>query len=379
MPRYQAPREFQLGDYWLSKQTRSKAWCRTWYDAKSRQTKRASLGTTDFEEAKQKLTDWFVLAQTKVQEAPEEALLAEVISRYWEGHGKVLASAERTRISLRYWLDFFGDIAVADLGDMARQEAFHDWLREKGMKGSSIGRVLTSGKAAINYAWKRGELASVPFIAPVKKEDQGASEPRGRPMEVEEVARLLEASDKLNFHLFVIFMLATAGRPDAIKDLTLERLDVDNRLIILNPPDRGQTTKYRPTLRMPEAIVPLVQELKALHSPELYLVGLKPTKTEAVRTAWRGARSRANLDAKVNPYSLRHTMARWLRKNGVPAWEVSAQLGHKRSDLSITEIYAPYDPTYLNESVRVIDIFFAELRVNCVLLDRILNGDFLDK
>lgn len=90
---------------------------------------------------------------------------------------------------------------------------------------------------------------------------------------------------------------------------------------------------------------------------------------KSLRSAWRGARRRAGLDDRVNPYSLRHTMARWLRKEGVPAWEVSAQLGHKRPDLSITEIYAPHDPTYLDNAVRAIDSFFADLRANCVLVE----------
>ena len=82
---------------------------------------------------------------------------------------------------------------------------------------------------------------------------------------------------------------------------------------------------------------------------------------------------RADLDAEVNPYSLRHTMARWLRKEGVPAWEVAAQLGHKQREFNTTEIYAPFDPSYLSASVQAVDRFFDQLRVNCVLLEERLN------
>lgn len=83
---------------------------------------------------------------------------------------------------------------------------------------------------------------------------------------------------------------------------------------------------------------------------------------------------KAQLDGKVQPYSLRHTMARWLRKQSVPAWEVSAQLGHSQRDMAITEIYAPHDPAYLEASCKAIDVFFDELRVKCVGIDKILNG-----
>ncbi len=361
MPKSTTRERYQIGDSWLSQQNRSKAWCRTWYDAKARQTKRSSLGTQDFEEAKEKLTDWFVIEQTKTSEASEDVLLAEVIARYWERHGQHLASSYRTRTALDYWLEFYGEITVAELTGIEKQEGFHVWLKDKGMKASTVARVITAGKAAINFAWKRGEIASVPYIVPIKKSEQGPSEPRGRPLEIEEIAALFEASNNPNFHMFLIFMIATAGRPDAIKDLTLDRLDVKNRLIILNPADRPQTTKYRPTLRMPENIVRLVERLKSEHPPETYVIGLGPQKMNNIRTSWRGARARAGLDKQVNPYSIRHTMARWMRKEGVSAWEVSAQLGHKRSDLSITEIYAPYDPTYLNEAVEAIDMLFAKI------------------
>jgi len=57
-------------------------------------------------------------------------------------------------------------------------------------------------------------------------------------------------------------------------------------------------------------------------------------------------------------------MARWLRTQNVPAFELSAQLGHKQLGASTTEIYAPFDPAYLSKSVKAIDAFFDELRVN---------------
>lgn len=66
----------------------------------------------------------------------------------------------------------------------------------------------------------------------------------------------------------------------------------------------------------------------------------------------------------MNPYSLRHTVARHLRASGVPAWEVSAQLGHKRKDLSITEIYAPFDPSYLSNAVAAIDLYLKDVLVS---------------
>ena len=89
-------------------------------------------------------------------------------------------------------------------------------------------------------------------------------------------------------------------------------------------------------------------------------------KVAAIRTSWRKARANAGLDAEVQPYSLRHTIARWLRAHSVPVWEVAAQLGHSIQTHNITERYAPYDPAYLKAATAAIDTLLADLRSKCV-------------
>jgi integrase len=73
-------------------------------------------------------------------------------------------------------------------------------------------------------------------------------------------------------------------------------------------------------------------------------------------------RDAAGLDEEVNPHSIRHTVARWMRQNGVRAWEVAAQLGHKSRDYRTTELYAAFDPSYLSNAVRAIELLFDGLR-----------------
>ena len=89
---------------------------------------------------------------------------------------------------------------------------------------------------------------------------------------------------------------------------------------------------------------------------------------KSVRKAWRQLRKDAGLGELVNPYSLRHSMARWLRSQSVQDWEVSAQLGHEKRGMSTTEIYAPFDPTYLSQSVAAIDKLLTQL--NSVLMNK---------
>lgn len=64
------------------------------------------------------------------------------------------------------------------------------------------------------------------------------------------------------------------------------------------------------------------------------------------------------MDAQVQPYRIRHPMARWLCKSSVQAWEAAAHLDHKMPDVSTTEIYAPFDRSYLFKASAAIDAFF---------------------
>ena len=70
---------FQLGVFWLAQRRGSPAWYRCWREGNG--TQRISLGTSDFEEAKQRLTDWFVL-QAQPEKPASLVFIAEVIARY---------------------------------------------------------------------------------------------------------------------------------------------------------------------------------------------------------------------------------------------------------------------------------------------------------
>jgi len=79
---------------------------------------------------------------------------------------------------------------------------------------------------------------------------------------------------------------------------------------------------------------------------------------KSFNTAHQGiqkAVGRAELKGKVTPYSFRHTVARWLRKEGVSPWEVGAQLGHKMPGYNITEMYASASPDYLDKASAAIE------------------------
>lgn len=352
-------KRYQVGDYWLSQQTRSKAWCRTWYDQQSHQTRRASLGTQDFAEAKQALDDWFVLEHQKKGQSSQEVTIAAIFARYYEKYGSKLKSHKNTSLCLRYWLDFHQDATLAEAADLSRQEAFRYWLRdEKGQGLNSVLKIITVGKSAFNWAYKRGEIEQVPYFELVKPP---MPEPKGRHLEVSEVARLLSEANHPHLKLFILMMVGTAARPQAVLDLTYGQIDFEQNLIDLNPIGRTVTrNKIRPVVKLPLLLKPVLQHLQATSKSQAVIeFNGKPVK--GVRSSWRKLRDRAGLDGKVQPYSFRRTMARYMRIKGVPAWEVAEQLGHKTTGYQITEIYTSHSPDYLEKAVAAIDSFFGEI------------------
>jgi integrase len=359
MPRY-TKHEFQVGEWWLSQRSGSPAWYATCYDSEAQRTRRVSLGTDDFEQARQRLLERY-LEQHRPQNAPAEAVaLADILLDYYKSHGSQARSAGSVRTSCGYWVDFFGEASVAEATKPPRLEAFIAHLTGQEFATAYIQRILGVGKAALQRAWRRGEIAGAPYIPSVKV---AYGEPLGRPLKIAELARLLcEAPDHLR--LMLMILIGTACRPEAALELTGAQLDFEDRLIDLNPRGRAQTKKFRPVVKMPDALASVLA-----NAPSGRLVTFQGRPVKKINKAWRGMRVAAELDDEVNPYSIRHTVARWMRQNGVPAWEVAAQLGHKTRDYRTAELYAAFDPAYLQNAVRAIDLLFERLRASFAPVD----------
>lgn len=342
---------WRLGDYWLDKRQGSANWCRCWYDPKSGQVKRASLGTKDFEEAKDRLTHWFTV-ESDIKEAPEEEMpLATVLTRYYEGHAKHKASAETAQYAIGYFTDYFGESVVADIVPR-KVEAFVRHLEGKGKSISYIRRILGVGRAALHYAYRNRELKTVPYLELPPKELEGQRE---RILTMEEAAALFDAAKSDHQFMFLMLLFNTLSRPGAITDLTLFQVDFKHRLIDLNPPGRKQSKKYRPVVPITNTLMPWLRQAEA--GPLVHWHG-KPIKYHG--KGFAAMRDRAKLGGDVSAYTIRHTMATELRRREVSQWELAGLMGHRVDSMS--ERYAKFDPARAEASVKAIDAYFKELQ-----------------
>jgi integrase len=396
MPQQPTQRAFELGGYWLSQRPNSSQWCRTWFDAEARQTRRASLATNDLETAKLALSEWVTANRRMNNERPEETPLATVFERYFREHAAHLRSQDQARHALLRFAEFFPEALVTDLNPNAVRR-FIGHLQDTGRSIGYIRRVLAVGKAALNLAVREGWITATPHIQLPPE-----SEPRERVLTMDEAAALISAATQPHMLAYLQLAFGTGARPEAILQLCAEQVDLNNRLMRLNPVGRAQNKKRRPALPIAESLASALADMSA--GPLVAYAGapiksirpaFKKMKARAAQilrrqaamlartarnagnrhSAWRaildGKTQAAALLNEVTPYTIRHTVATELRKRSVPVWEVAAWMGHA-TGYRTTERYAKYGPDHLTVAVAAINAYLIEL-------DRLAAGRLFPK
>ena len=337
-------RPFQIGPYYLSQRPNSPQWCRTYFDADTRQTRRVSLGTADFEAAKEALAAWYTLHGRRDREEPCSVVLATVCARYHEKQGQHVRSAGIQRRNLTIILEASSPGITVGEFTLERQMEVVRKLRGQGYADGTIKRAMGAVKAAVNFAWKNGELdRPIPFGTLPE------GQPRERVLSIEELAALWDATEPPHLQMFVMLLLGTAARPEAILQLTRFQCDTARGIIDLNRPGRSQTKKRRPVVPMPDFLVPWIETANS------HLVQWKGKPIQKINKTWRTIRDDAGLSDDVVPYSIRHTVATELRSRGVPELEIAGMLGHAMPNFRTTGRYAKYAPDYLGKAREALD------------------------
>jgi integrase len=356
----------QIGSYWLSRKPgrdeADDAWCRTWYDTRTRQTCRVSLGTTDFSEASLSLAAWVVANERSRKGGPDQVLIETVLLNYWSDHAQHLPSSKTQWLGLSYWQEYWTRRTVADITPH-EQRRFREWLAKRGTGPSGIDRILSVGRAALNRARKWQEVSEVPHIFGTLTADaKRGREPKGRPVSPEEMARLLDAARSRHMLTFLLIAATTLARPAAILDLGPSQFDEAHGLLDLNPPGRTQNKKFRPIVPVTKTLLPWLQRDAG---PSGRFVSYRKKPVHSILHMWRLTRAAAGLDKRVTPYSMRHGLAREMRKRRVPTEQISLFLGHlPDGSAATTSIYAPYEPGFLADAVNAIESVMTEIRLH---------------
>ena len=341
---------FRIGDYFLGRRPNSDVWCACYYDPRTRQTKRHSLGERDLRAAQIALAR-FVTLHGEIKNAPPATMtIDQLLDRDYQRHASQVRDPRAMARHCRRLLEHFSGKTVADLTPAAI-EAFVEVRRRQGRRNLDTDRILDTLRAALNRAKEAGEIATVPKIASVPKQTFTR-----RLLADDEIAALWAAAAEPHLQMFLAILLNTGARPNVILKLTRFQVDLKHRLLNLHPADQDEeTSKRNPVLPITDALLLWLQNATGDH-----LVSYRGKALDSIKSAWRRARARAGLPEDVTPYSIRHTLATELRARGVPEWECAGWLGHS-TPYRTTEIYARYRPDYLSQARSAIDAWMKEI------------------
>lgn len=322
---------------WLAKRIGSENWYIFEYDPKTRQRRRIGTGTADYGQAEKELARHII--KQPEQGLVSDATVLHVMLRYWEHHGKTRFSRDTVKRVLALVAEHEPAAKLYAWGIPA-QERFAAKLSET---LTTRRRYLGVVKSAIAWGFKRGELPHMPPLLSIEAKDASGVEP----FSVAQLQALCKHATAEHERRLLLLCIATCARPGAVLELTWDRIDFDGGTADLNTPGRRETKKRR-------AVVPLAP---------VALAYLKPQRSIGPLVQWAGKQlgghkmtfQRVAKRAAVTgtAYGIRKAVAIWMRREGVPPWDVKGMLAHSLG--GATDRYAHFDPRYMRAASESIE------------------------
>jgi integrase len=265
-------------------------------------------------------------------------------------------------------VDAVGDIMAAWLagseGEKGHKRAAEAWKAAKGF-WQNVRPGLIDRAMCQDYAARRGRAANtirneISAIRSGLKWAKVKTEPLWMPPMPESAIehlskakfrRFMEGCTAPHVKLFAALAVATGGRSTALRELRWPNVDLDRRLIDLNPRGRQQVAnKGRATVPINDQLLPLLAEAKAGAESE-YVIEYQGKPIASIRKGFEAASERSGVHC--TPHMLRHSAAVWMAEARTPMEEIAAYLGHKNTAITV-RVYARYHGDYLKRAARAL-------------------------
>lgn len=302
---------------------------------------RRSLGTDDIATARQRMAD-YLTAKDGLRKITSVADLYAAYISDRKQEGKTTSRIEDA------WKRLGPTFGTMDPEAITKQHCreYTDYRRSLGMSDGTVHLELGYLRAALTFAERDRLIGRAPFIPLPSKPP-----PRERHLSKEQAATVLASAVMPHVRLFIVVALSTAGRMQAILDLTWDRVDFTGRRIDLRDPERARTPKGRAVPPMNDmAFQALSEARKAALSR--YVIEWSGDRVGSVKKGVGEAGRRAGI--KVTPHMLRHSAAVWMAEAGIPIPEIAQYLGHTNPATTF-RVYARYSPEYLRKAAKALE------------------------
>lgn len=291
---------------------------------------RHSLGTTDRASAEAAARSFW----KKRTLGGQAHTVGDAVRAYLEAKSDI-ASIKRAKVAWKAAKAFWDRLPIARVDPAA---AVDYRTRREHCKAITVRNELAVIRAALNWAEKNSLIAKAPFIQMPAIPSSNVGH-----LSKAEFRRLLDAAQAPHIKIFLQLAVGTGARTNALLDLTWDRVDFERNVIILNPHDRVQTSKYRATVPMNGQLrAALLEAMDGALSD--YVVEHGRGRVASIRNGFKAATKRAGL--KATPHMMRHSAAVWMAMENVPFSQIAQFLGH--TDSRITErVYGRFSPSFL--------------------------------
>lgn len=336
---------YTVGKYRL--QRLGRGWAVVWNDSRGTR-RRYRLEPTDEIQARQAL-DRFARGEDL-----KKAAGADNIAAIWKAYidDRRLEAKRSVPIMEYNWKALsptFGHLSPA----MISKKSCMDYAarrRHSGIKDGTILTELRRLRTALTWAVKAGILDRAPSI-------WLPAEPRSRDrwLTRDEVKALIDGAPAGMPHvkLYIILALASAGRSEAILQLTWDRVDFDAGIIVLDDPTQERTSKGRATVPMNDMARAALAVAKAGALTE-HVIEWKQDRVRSIKKGFAAAVKRAGI-AHCTPHDIRRTAASWMVMEGVPLHQVAKFLGHGTTRM-VEKVYGRFAPDYLRAASQAVNV-----------------------
>lgn len=345
----------------------------TWYIhwTENRVGKRESTGLKDEAEARRTYAEWILDRESEHAETRGAHLtLADVWKHYFEKHVAVKsADTYGAELAWKQMKPYFGDLPATGL----TQDAADDYVRRRTsgklgrkVKPQTVAKELTYLRAAVAFcADPRRKVIAPECSHKLTLPEQGPRRDRWlRPNEVQQLlagARSFYGDGRLGRgERFIWLALETAGREQALLDLTWDRVDFQTNTIQLDAPHRRKTKKRRAAVPISKALRPILERAYRERIGDRVLDNggaIWPTIQSIVIHAGLAPKQEIATSKKpkatgISPHVFRHTSATAMVRKRVPIPLVAQILGN--SVKMVTDVYGHWAKEDLQDAVDVI-------------------------
>lgn len=263
---------------------------------------------------------------------------------------------------------FFGNLPATSLTQNAVDayvQARTSGSLGRKVKPQTAGRELRCLVAAVRFCARRRR--QIPEAAVRELELPAHGDPKERWLREQEIETLLNGARSFygqvrlgRGEIFIWLALYTAGREQALIDLTWDRVDLEDRIIHLDVPGRMKTKKRRASVPIADSLLPILERAYRERINDRVLMNggaIWPTIQSIVMHAGLAPKRRRDTSKKpkatgISPNVFRHTAATMMARRGVPLWKIAKILGNTLA--MVERVYAKYCPDDLRDAVNLI-------------------------